>query len=328
MIVAIETHHRGGCGVRVLTGVPGSLVGGKRHPLIGALLRSLYKSRVARQIITRWCGARLGAWEVPHRLETVVLDDAVVHLTHMGEGPPRVVFAPGTNFNAAAGLTIAAALARHWPTTIVNLPGQPGLGSGERPRGAHRGWYGRKLAQALESVGTEPVIALGHSLGGAVLLTCDSDRIAGRVLLAPAGIAELRLDARMMAPSLRWMLAPTPERTRAMLTHFTAPGTPPPEPIVEWLDLVAIHCRSTLAPPPLPTETLRRHLGSPLLVATGAHDRFLPPDHLGPAVKERLGLDLHVIADAGHLVTEERPEAITALVDLMLTDLDSPPDHV
>src|SRR5690606_19098737 len=57
VIVTIETHHRGGCGVRVLTGVPGSLVGGKRHPLIGALLRSLYKSRVARQIIARWCGA-------------------------------------------------------------------------------------------------------------------------------------------------------------------------------------------------------------------------------------------------------------------------------
>src|SRR5690606_2238190 len=122
----------------------------------------------------------------------------------------------------------------------------------------------------------------GHSLGGAVLLTCDSDRIAGRVLLAPAGIAELRLDARMLAPSLRWMLAPTPERTRAMLTHFTAPGTPPPEPIVEWLDLVAIHCRSTLAFSPLPTETLRRHLGSPLLVATGATTASPPPTTSAP----------------------------------------------
>jgi pimeloyl-ACP methyl ester carboxylesterase len=282
-------------------------------------MRSVYKSQADREIAARWCRSRLDAWATPHRRETLVLSDAAVHLTHLGTGPAEVVFVPGTNCNVATSLTAAAALANRRPTVVVDLPGQPGLSSGERPRGAHRGWYGRKLAEALEAGGIGRVVAVGHSLGGSVLLTCDSDRIAGRVLLAPAGVVPLRVDARMAASSLRWLLAPTLERTHAMLEDFTAPGHPPPEPMVDWLHLVAVHCRSTLAPPPLPEETLARHRGTPLAVATGAHDCFLPPDRLGPAVRTKLGTDLHVIDDAGHLAGDEHPERIADLVDALVT---------
>ena len=291
--------------------------------MIGARLRTLYRSKADREVVARWCRFRLDAWEVPHRRETVAVEGAQVHLTHVGAGPSQVLFVPGTNFNAASSLTLAESLARRWSVILVDLPGQPGLSSGGRPRAAHREWYGRKLAEVLEAIGAEPVVALGHSLGGSVLLSCDSDRIAGRVLLAPAGIVPLHVDLRMMAPSLRWLLAPTLERTEAMLQGFTAPGNPPPESIVQWLHLVAVHCRSTLAPPPLPDEVLQRHRGSPLIVATGAHDRFLPPARLGPAVRDKLGVDLHVIDDAGHLAADEQSAAVTALVALMLADPDT-----
>lgn len=280
-------------------------------------MHSPYKSVADRAVITRWCRNRLDDWPVPHRCETVELADASVHVTFVGTGPTEVVYVPGTNFNAAAGLTIAAALAAHRPTAIIDLPGQPGLSSGERPRAAHRHWYGRKLAETLQATGIEHALAVGHSLGAAVLLTCDSDRIAGRVLVSPAGLVPLRVDARMTAASLTWLLAPTPERTQAMLAGFTAPGGRPPEPIVQWLNLVATHCRSTLAPPPLPPEALQRLCGTPLLVATGAHDRFLPPERLAPATRAKLGVDLSVIDDAGHLAVDERPEAITDLVDTL-----------
>ena len=294
--------------------------------MIGARLRTLYRSKADREVVARWCRSRLDAWEVPHRRETVDVGDAQVHLTRVGAGPAQVLFVPGTNFNAAASLTIAASLARRWSVILVDLPGQPGLSSGERPRAAHREWYGRKLAEVLNAIDTEPVVAVGHSLGGAVLLSCDSERIAGRVLLAPAGIAPLHVDIRMMVPSLRWLLAPTLERTEAMLEGFTAPGNPPPESIAQWLHFVAVHCRSTLAPPPLPDETLQRRLGSPLIVATGAHDRFLPPSRLGPAARAKLDVDLEVIDGAGHLAGDERPEAVTDLVDLLMTRID-PADH-
>ncbi|SDD79792.1 alpha/beta fold hydrolase [Glycomyces harbinensis] len=287
------------------------------------MLRSLYKSHADREVIARWCRTRLDAWDVPHRRETVALDDAIVHLTYAGTGSTRVVFVPGTNFNAAAGLTLARALARRWGVVLVDLPGQPGLSSGERPHAAHRGWYGSKLAEVLEVTGAEQVVALGHSLGGSVVLSCDSDRIAGRVLLAPAGIIPLHVDMRMMVPSLHWLLAPSEERTASMLEDFTAPATPVPDSIVEWLHLVAVHCRSTLAPPPLPEAILHRRLGSPLIIATGAHDCFLPPERLAPATRAKLGTELHTINGAGHLAADERPGAVTALVDLMVAELDA-----
>ncbi|MGW6686918.1 alpha/beta fold hydrolase [Streptomyces sp. NPDC054961] len=52
----------------------------------------------------------------------------------------------------------------------------------------------------------------------------------------------------------------------------------------------------------------------PRLVTTGAHDTFLPPRRLAPAVRTMLGTDLHVIPDAGHLVIEEHPGRLAALV--------------
>lgn len=284
-----------------------------------------YKSAADHAVIARWCRERLDAWPVPHRRETLELGDARVHLTLTGTGPTEVVYVPGTNFNAAASLTVAAALADRRPTAIVDLPGQPGLSSGERPRAAHRDWYARKLAESLEAAGIDRAVAVGHSLGAAVLLACDSPRIAGRVLVSPAGLVPLRVDPRMARTSLAWLLAPTPERARSMLEGFTAPGVQPPEPVVQWLNLVATHWRSTLAPPPLPAAMLRRLHGTPLLVATGAHDRFLPPDRLAPATRAKLGAELHVIDDAGHLAVDERPELIADLVDTLTARIDLHP---
>lgn len=281
-------------------------------------MRSPYKSESDRSAVARWCRVRLAAWPVAHRPRQVDFDGGTAQLTLVGDGEPRVVFVPGTNFNAATSLAIAEALGRRWPTAVVDLPGQPGLSSGERPRAASRGWYGRVLKQILDAIDARGVVAVGHSLGAAVLLTCDSNRIAGRVLVSPAGIVSLRAGPGLMLRSTRWLLGPTPERTRGLLAaYFTAPGVVPPEEIVEWMTLLPKHCRSTLAPPPLHPDFVRWWSDTPHVVATGAHDYFVPPARLAPAVSGLLGSELHVIADAGHLVVDERPGEIADLVAAM-----------
>lgn len=75
------------------------------------------------------------------------------------------------------------------------------------------------------------------------------------------------------------------------------------------MTLVARHSRSSGAPgaADLPARTV------PRLVTTGAHDIFLPPRRLAPAVRTRLGTGLQVIPDAGHLVVEEHPGRLAAL---------------
>lgn len=58
-------------------------------------------------------------------------------------------------------------------------------------------------------------------------------------------------------------------------------------------------------------------------LAADRRDRFLPPECLGPATRAKLGVDLDVIDDAGHLAGDERPEAIADL----FARLNSPSDH-
>lgn len=278
-------------------------------------MRSLYKSANDRDAVARWCLARLDAWPVPHRCREVDFDGGTAHLTLAGGEPPRVVYVPGTNFNAATSLAVTEALAARWPTAVLDLPGQPGLSSGERPRAASRGWYGRALRQVLAAIDAHGIVAVGHSLGAAAVISCDSERIAGRVLVSPAGLVPLRTGPGLVYRSTRWLLNPTPQHTRTLLSrYFCGPDHVPPDEVVEWVTLLAGHCRSTLAPPPLHPDVVRQWDDTPHVVATGSHDHFVPPNRLAPAVASLLGSDLRVIADAGHLVVDEHPEEIAGLV--------------
>lgn len=88
----------------------------------------------------------------------------------------------------------------------------------------------------------------------------------------------------------------------------------PQSDLVEWYTLVARHARTSLAPPPLPAALLRERRAVPRIVATGAHDAFLPPRRLQRPTRELLDSTLRVIDNAGHLVTGEQPDAIASLV--------------
>lgn len=90
-----------------------------------------------------------------------------------------------------------------------------------------------------------------------------------------------------------------------------APDHEPRERLVEWMTLVARHSRSSGAPgtADLPARPVSR------TVFTGEHDVFLPPKRIGPAVTRTLGVELRVLPGAGHLVVEEAPDRLAALVD-------------
>lgn len=245
------------------------------------------------------------------------------HVVKTGEGAVKVVLVPGTNFNAATSLPLAAELARRWPTMVVDVPGQPGLSSGDRPRRERTAWYATALRETLAAAAVEDVIVVGVSLGAAIALACDSTRIAGRGLYSPGGIVGLRLDPAMALASTRWLLRPDEIRTKRMLELFVAPDHEPPAHLVEWMALMAKHCRSTLAPPPLPKDLVASQCARPCVAATGQHDRFLPPARLAPAV-QRYGVSLTVLPGVGHLACEERPQDAVGLVDELMRRIARP----
>ena len=221
---------------------------------------------------------------------------------------------PGTGFNAAVALPWLQALSVHWATTVVDLPGQPGLSDPRRPRRARLAWYGRVLDEILAAMDADGVVLVGNSLGAAVALAADSPRIAARALVSPAGFIRLRVDPKLALASAVWLLRPTAEHTRRMLRLFVAPGAEPPETEVEWMALMATCCRTTLAPPPLPAELLARRAERPCVVGVGEHDRFLPPHRLAPAVRRTMNLDVRVFSGVGHLTTPAHLDEVVSLV--------------
>jgi pimeloyl-ACP methyl ester carboxylesterase len=212
------------------------------------VVSSVYKSAGGRLAVRRWCSDALARAEFPLTRASVSTSAGSVALVSAGAGTPQVVVVPGTGFNAAAALPWLRALSARWATTVVDLPGQPGLSDPHRPRRGRPAWYGRVLEEVLTVADLEQVVLVGNSLGAAVVLAADSPRIAARVLVSPAGITRLAVDPRLALASGRWLLRPTAEHTRRMLRLFVGPGEEPPGTEVEWMTLMAAACRASCWP--------------------------------------------------------------------------------
>jgi pimeloyl-ACP methyl ester carboxylesterase len=274
---------------------------------------TVYRSSQGRTDVQR-CRRVLARADFPLTSRTLDTSAGRVELTCAGAGRPRVVMVPGTGANAAAALPWLRVLSRRWATTVIDLPGQPGLSDPRRPRRARLAWYGQVVDEVLAAIDADGVVLLGNSLGAAVALAAGSPRIAARALVSPAGFIRLSVDPALALASAAWLLRPTSEHTLRMLRLFVAPGTAPPEIDVEWMALVAACCRTTLAPPPLPADLLARRAAVPCVVGVGEHDRFLPPRRLAPVVRRTMGLDVRVLAGLGHLTTPVHLDAVVSLV--------------
>jgi len=280
---------------------------------------SIYKSPQAQQDVRRWCLERIARWDVPCTRREIATPAGRTSTVTAGpesdSGEPCVVLLPGTNMGAAQCLAVAEVLARVRGVTVVDVPGQPGLSAQQRPRSRRMDWYGRWLGEVLAQTGQGPVVLVGHSLGGAVALACDSPRVIGRVILSSAGITWLKVTTPVMAATLPWLLRPSVPRAARLLRHMSDPGHVPSSDLCAWMDLVARSCRTSLAPSPLPSALLDPRRRQPILAVVGAGDPFLPPETLAPAMKRRLGSELRVIDGAGHLLLEETPTEVGALVE-------------
>lgn len=275
----------------------------------------VYRSATGRDEIASWCTRTLDAWEVPHTRELrevrPVLGDAVAtHVVKIGEGTPDVVVIPGTNFCAASSLALVEAAARHGTAWVADVPGQPGLSSPLRSRRDTTAWYGSWLSALLDDTGASDLTLLGYSLGGAIALTAESPAVTRRLLVAPGGIVPIRPSARVTADATRWVMHATAASSLGMLRHMMAGTERPPQWAVEWMTIVGRACKSSFSPKALPQHYLDRLAGTPLVVAVGEQDTFVPPSALAASAKRRLGVDVSTIAGVGHLVPDDRWAAV------------------
>lgn len=273
-----------------------------------------YRSSRGQGLVRDWCERRLEEWEVSHQRRELATTAGSTHLVILGTGDAKVVYLPGTNFNAATSLSLAATLAAHARVVVADLPGQPGLSSGQQPGGDRIAAYGRWAGEVAEwvrtSLPTGPLVLSGHSLGAAVALAGPTAGVDGLVVINPAGLVGLRVTPAVLRATLPWLLRPNARRSRALLALLAAPGRSPDPALVEWMTLVARHTTPSGAPGPLPPAVTARWRTTPRVAVSGEHDRFLPTSRLGPAVRDRLHVELAVLPGLGHLSVDESPAGV------------------
>ncbi|MFV2195171.1 alpha/beta fold hydrolase [Nocardiopsis sp. LOL_012] len=281
----------------------------------------VYRTESGAQSVRSWCEAQIARSPGPVSLPEIPtgLGGTRAFRAEGGTGTP-VVLLNGTNFNTATAVGPIRTLSRDRTVISVDVPGQPGLSCGVRPRAPRSAAYGAWLDEVLPAVTDTPVIVVGHSLGAAIALSATpSPLVRALVLVSPAGLTAAGMAPEVMRAVLPWMIGPRDSKSTRLLNVMSGPGAVGgTHPLAPWMTLVGKHCRTALAPGPLTMECLRPWSDTPVLVATGSDDTFFSPARLHGPARRLLDTDVHVLEGAGHLSLFERPERVAEL----LRDLD------
>jgi pimeloyl-ACP methyl ester carboxylesterase len=238
-----------------------------------------------------------------------------------GEGEPLLLL-HGLAGAAANWLALAPLLLSGRRVIVPDLPGHGD--SSPLPAAPSLNAYADRLALLLE----RPATVVGHSLGGAIALRLAIRRpeLVGRLVLAgAAGISSGTRQARY-ALSMTGLIKPgkriAPYRRRvarsSMLKTLVfgrwGAADPPALPVdvaEAFLAAPARHTDTVSAAKALVRDDTRfdlERVHCPVLLLWGARDNQLPIDDAFDYAR-RLGAPLRAIADCGHLLIGERPEA-------------------
>ena len=257
-----------------------------------------------------------------------------------GAGPP-LVLVHGLGGAASNWLRIAPALATGRRVIVPELPGHGG--SGPLPAAPTLDPFAEAVLAVLEHEDALPAPWVGHSLGGLVGLRAAvrrPDAVTGLVLAAAAGISSA---ARAGELTVTWIGRLRPERLvtphrrrvarsrrgRALAFGWWGVADPAgfdPAMAEAFLAGAARHTDTRSAGTALVRSDPRQDLGRvgcPCLCLWGASDNWVPLTD-GMEYARRLRAPLRVIADCGHLLIGERPDAVLAAVRDFLVSLDGP----
>jgi pimeloyl-ACP methyl ester carboxylesterase len=260
------------------------------------------------------------------RLEAGPVGPAGLRAFAGGDGAPAVLL-HGLAGSAANWVEVAPRLARHLRVLALDLPGH----GGSPPLSGSAGIAGfaDAVAAAMRETGSAPAIVAGHSFGGQVglhLARRHPELVRALLLVAPSGIETRRRAARVVVvgsaivrPGAR--VAPLAARLAGRAWFRAAVFRP-------WYvsDAAAMTARATraffadlrahtglrAAAAAMLDDDPRSSLGEvacTALVLWGARDAQLPLDDAFDYAR-RLGAPIRLVADCGHLLIGERPEAV------------------
>jgi pimeloyl-ACP methyl ester carboxylesterase len=242
-----------------------------------------------------------------------------------GSGTP-LVLVHGLTGAASNFSELAPLLAERARVLVPELPGHGG--SAPLPAAPNLDPYAERVRLVAEREGMLPAVFVGHSLGAVVALRLAMrapEAVRGLVLAGAAGIASTTRWAEFWITAFGYLklgrkLAPHRERfARGRLLRYIAFGhwgaSDPPalseEAVAGFLAGPALHTDTMSAGRALVRDDPRidlERVRCPALVIWGARDRQVPVDDAFEYAR-RLQAPLRTIADCGHLLVGERPDA-------------------
>lgn len=233
---------------------------------------------------------------------------------------------PGTGRDWAR---VRAAIGARAPTLAVDRPGWNGNGPPSDLEG-----NARAALEALDAVGAERAVVVGHSFGGAVaawLAATRPERVRALVLVAPAANREslLWLDRILGAPGV----GPLASVAALVGAGAALAARPVRQRVASSLRLEESYLRSAgrllIAPSAwraflveqrqllreLPA--LEARLGSitaPTLIVIGVADRIVPPSSARRLGEQIPGSRVIELLHANHLLPQQRPDRLAELI--------------
>jgi pimeloyl-ACP methyl ester carboxylesterase len=271
---------------------------------------SLHSSRVCGPPVTILPGSEIS------KLSRIVFmnipsNGVSLHLTDQGQGIPAFVFLHCWGGSTRTWDRVIAALPPRYRTVAID---QRGWGASEHPT---RGYSVAELADdtegAIEALGLERYVLVGHSMGGKTAQLVASRRpkgLVGLILVAPAPPSPLKIpeELRLMleGSNVREFVTMALEQ---MLTYKPLSREDAELMISDAIrgsaDARAAWGRQTSLEDI--TDAVS-HIDAPTLVISGDHDKIQPIETLRRELLPRIsGAVMQVLANVGHLSPLEAP---------------------
>lgn len=259
----------------------------------------------------------------------VEVGGARIHYRVQGEGPAAILV-HGLLGHSFSWRRNAAALASQFR---VYMPDLPGLGYSEVPASYRADFAGgaRFLCDFAGAVGEDQFALCGHSYGGAIALLCAArcpERVRRLALVCPAnpfsrhGRWQIRIVASRLGPAVSAAIHRNARLVARLLLRYRLYGRPElldAETIAGYLepmsgpDSLRVVRRMAVAWDMAQVRAALSSVICPVLLVWGERDRVVPVSSAAP-LAEALRAPLEVLRGYGHMVTEEAPAEVNALL--------------
>ncbi|HWI60963.1 MAG TPA: alpha/beta fold hydrolase [Symbiobacteriaceae bacterium] len=261
-----------------------------------------YKSGAGEHAVLALYDRLLTHWPVPHEFVTIPTRHGNTTMIASGEPTaPPLLLLHGSCSNSLSWMGDVQSYSRHFRVYTVDLPGEPGKSSPDRPPFTGPA-YAEWLTDLLDGLKAPQVHLLGLSMGGYIALkfaTHHPDRVSRLVLLAPGGVVNARLFWLLRVI----FLSNFGRRGAEAINRITFGETKVDPEAIAFMNLVMTHFRARFDPQPLFTDDELKRLTMPTLLIAGTRDAILPSEKIAARLQRLVpNLTARLLQDAGHVL--------------------------